>query len=85
MMGQSCSCGFTRLDDEEVIDHLLALFTPGDSRGGDGRVHAEGRVALACFCGFTAAKPEDMDQHFLDMFGSTDSVGRDGKKHVAVG
>jgi hypothetical protein len=83
-MAQGCSCGFARLDDEEVIDHLLALFTPADSRGSDGQVHMEGRGALACFCGVTPTKAAEMDQHFLEMFTPTDSIGRDGKQHVAA-
>ena len=83
-MTQKCSCGFTRLDDEEVIDHLLELFTPADMRGSDGQVHLEGQGTLACFCGFTATKAAEMDQHFLAMFTPADSIGRDGKQHVVV-
>jgi hypothetical protein len=75
-----CSCGFQRLDDEEVTDHLLATFEPGDSTGNDGRVHQE-LAGLGCSCGFTPTAGQELDSHFLAVFTPAGSVGRDGVQH----
>jgi hypothetical protein len=80
MTATSCICGFQRLNDEEVTDHLLAAFEPNDSTGSDGQVHQE-LTKLACSCGFTAATVQEMDSHFLTVFTPAGSVGRDGTKH----
>jgi hypothetical protein len=80
MTAPSCICGFQRLDDEEVADHLLAAFEPGDSTGNDGQVHQE-LAKLACSCGLTAATTQELDSHFLAVFTPAGSVGRDGAKH----
>jgi hypothetical protein len=84
MPATRCSCGFERLDDEEVTDHLLAIFEPEDSVGNDGQVHQEG-TTLACLCGVIAASVGQLDAHFLAMFTPADSVGRDGAKHTPAG
>jgi hypothetical protein len=75
-----CTCGFQRLEDEEVSDHLLAAFEPDHSTGNDGVVHQElGR--LACSCGFTPATGQELNSHFLAVFTPAGSVGRDGARH----
>ena len=33
-------CGFAAGTGQELDDHFLAVFTPGDRTGRDGRVHA---------------------------------------------
>jgi hypothetical protein len=83
MTATSCSCGFHRLDDEEVTDHLLAAFTPDDSHGSDGRIHQE-LSRLACACGFTATSATELDSHFLAVFIPDGAVGRDGLTHEAA-
>jgi hypothetical protein len=83
MLATRCACGFERLDDEEVTDHLLTLFEPGDATGSDRQVHEE-MAALACSCGFMAAVAGEMDSHFLAVFTPADSVGRDGEKHEPI-
>jgi hypothetical protein len=75
-----CSCGFQRLDDEEVTDHLLAAFEPGDSTGNDGQVHQE-LAGLNCSCGFTPTAAQELDIHFLAVFTPAGSADRDGVKH----
>jgi hypothetical protein len=80
MTAASCTCGFQRLNDEEVTDHLLAAFEPSDSTGNDGQVHQE-LAKLACSCGFTATTTQELDSHFLEVFTPAGSVGRDGAKH----
>jgi hypothetical protein len=84
MIATSCTCGFRRLDDEELTDHLLAAFGPDDSVGTDGHVHHE-VARLACSCGFSASSGQDLDSHFLAMFTPTGAVGRDGVKHEPDG
>ena len=78
-----CSCGFERLDDEEVTDHLLAVFEPDDATGSDGQVHEE-VTRLSCSCGFPAASAEELEGHFLTVFTPAGSVGRDGDKHEPI-
>jgi hypothetical protein len=80
MSATSCRCGFQRLDDEEVIDHLLAAFEPEDSVGNDGKVHQEG-PPMACLCGFAAACAQELDAHFLTVFTPADHAGGDGSTH----
>jgi len=80
MTATRCSCGFQRLDDEEVTDHLLAAFEPGDSTGNDGQVHLE-LAGRSCSCGFTPTTGQELDSHFLAAFTPTGSAGRDGVKH----
>jgi hypothetical protein len=75
-----CSCGFVGTEHEGVIDHLMEVFVPPDSRGNDGMIHEEG-VPLTCSCGFTAATTDDLDAHFLAVFTPADSVGSDDKTH----
>jgi len=82
MTATRCLCGFQRLDDEEVTDHLLAVFTPDDFTGNDGRVHQEQAVGV-CSCGFTATPAQDLDSHFIAVFTPGGSVSRDGVKHAA--
>ena len=83
MTATRCFCGFQRLDDEEVSDHLLAAFEPGDSTGNDGQVHLE-LAGLGCSCGFTPTAGQELDSHFLAVFTPAGSVGRDGVKHEPV-
>ena len=80
MTATRCTCGFQRLDDEEVSDHLLAAFEPSDSTGNDGQVHQE-LAGLGCSCGFTATAGRELDSHFLAVFTPAGSVGRDGARH----
>ena len=80
MTATRCTCGFQRLDDEEVTDHLLAAFEPGDSTGNDGQVHQE-LAGLGCSCGFAAASAQELDSHLLGVFTPAGSVGRDGLRH----
>jgi hypothetical protein len=83
MTATRCTCGFQRLDDEEVTDHLLAAFEPDDSTGSDGDVHQE-LAGLACSCGFAAASGQELNSHFLAVFIPAGSVGRDGVKHESA-
>ena len=80
MTATRCTCGFQRLDDEELSDHLLAAFEPNDSTGNDGQVHQE-LAGLGCSCGFTPTAGQELDSHFLAAFTPAGSVGRDGAKH----
>jgi hypothetical protein len=80
MTATRCTCGFRRLEDEEVSDHLLAAFEPGDLAGNDGHVHQE-MATLACSCGYTATSGSDLDAHFLAAFTPAGAVGRDGARH----
>jgi hypothetical protein len=84
MSATRCSCGFERLDDEEVIDHLLALFGPADHQGGDGQQHEEWQDR-SCSCGFTAVLADELDEHFLKLCTPADAVAHDGRKHEPVG
>jgi hypothetical protein len=83
MTAARCTCSFTELDDEEIVDHLLSVFEPDDHRGTDGQVHLEGD-RLACLCGVTAITTEDLDAHLLNAFTPVDAIGRDGKKHEVI-
>ncbi len=83
MLARRCACGFEELEDEQVIDHLLAVFESPDSAGADSLVHLE--MALkACSCGLSFASGGEMDAHFLAVFMPVDSVGSDGRKHEAL-
>lgn len=84
MLATRCACGFEALADEQVTDHLQAMFEPKDCVGTDGRMHLE-EDAQACSCGFSTTSPTELDAHFLAIFTPGDSVGRDGKKHEAAG
>ena len=79
-LATQCACGFKELADEQVIDHLLAIFEPADAVGTDGKIH-EGMAARACSCGFSAISGDEMDAHFLAAFTPADQVGRDGHTH----
>jgi hypothetical protein len=78
-----CACGFTKLADEEITDHLELVFEPDDPVGNDGRVHEE-TSSLTCSCGLAAMTTDELDAHFLAVFTPADSLGRDGKKHQPV-
>jgi hypothetical protein len=78
-----CSCGFERLDDEEVSDHLLAVFEPDGSIGTDGRVHQEGALRT-CSCGLSVPTGGQLDAHFIAVFTPADRIGRDGKRHEVL-
>lgn len=84
MAAARCSCGFTELADERLIDHLLHMFIPDDCRGNDGVIHEEGGL-LACRCGLAIETADDLDGHFLEVFTPADGIGRDGKKHEVTG
>jgi hypothetical protein len=83
MLATRCACGFECLADEEVIDHLLAVFEPEDAAGNDGRSHEE-MAFNACSCGFQAASGDELDIHFLLVFTPADLVGDDGEQHEAT-
>ena len=78
-----CACGFERLQDEEVSDHLLAAFVPDDSLGPDGQLHEE-RELRACSCGFSAASGKELDDHFLTVFMPDDCLDPDGIRHSPI-
>jgi anti-sigma regulatory factor (Ser/Thr protein kinase) len=80
----SCSCGFTELADETIIDHLLQVFEPADLRGNDGQVHQE-RDKLTCACGLTAITPDELDHHLLKSWTPANATARDGQQHEARG
>jgi len=75
MLATRCACGFEALPDEQVIDHLLAIFDPADAIGTDGEIHEE-MASLACSCGITSVSSEEMDAHFLAVFTPVGPVGR---------
>jgi hypothetical protein len=79
-----CSCGFTELADEEIIDHLELVFEPDDLTGNDGQTHEE-RERLTCACGLSAITSEELDEHFLKVFTPDDAIGRDSRKHESPG
>jgi hypothetical protein len=83
LLATRCACGFERLEDEEVIDHLLAVFEPEDTTGTDGLVHME-MAHLVCSCGFQTVHGDDLDYHFLVVFTPSDQVGSDGRRHEPV-
>jgi hypothetical protein len=83
MLAVQCSCGFTELADEEIIDHLQEVFEPADSRGTDGLLHEEGD-RLSCSCGLIAITSEELDGHFLKVFTTDDAIGHDSKRHEAA-
>jgi hypothetical protein len=83
MLAIRCACGFERLHDEQVVDHLLVTFEPEDSTGTDGLIHLE-MARRACSCGFQAASADDLDHHFLVVFTPADQVGPDGHHHEPV-
>ena len=83
MLATRCACGFERLEDEQLIDHLLAVFEPDDSTGADGLVHLE-MARLACSCGYQAASSDELNDHFLEVFMRTGQCGRDGRKHESI-
>jgi hypothetical protein len=83
MLATRCTCGFEALADEEVTDHLQAMFEPEDCVGTDGWPHLEG-AAQVCSCGYSAATTAELDAHFLAVFTPAGSVGRDGEKHEAT-
>jgi hypothetical protein len=76
----TCLCGFTELADETFTDHVLAIFTPADSRGADGLIHEE-HQPLACACGLTATTPQELDAHFIAAFTPAGAIGSDGRRH----
>jgi hypothetical protein len=84
MTHANCSCGFTELADERLIDHLLHMFIPDDGQGNDGVIHEEGAL-LACRCGLAMETADDLDDHFLEVFTPADGIGRDGKIHEVTG
>ncbi|HEY6788555.1 MAG TPA: hypothetical protein VI365_14720 [Trebonia sp.] len=83
MLATRCSCGFETLNEEEVTDHLLAVFETEDTIGNDGQAHLEDR-RLSCSCGFSGSSAEELDAHFLAVFTPVGSVARDGAKHEAA-
>jgi hypothetical protein len=75
-----CACGFEALADEQVIDHVLAVFESADAVGADGKPHEEMKER-ACSCGFSAISSGEMDAHFLAAFTPVGQAGRDGRTH----
>lgn len=84
MLAIRCACGFEELADEQVIDHLLAVFEPADAIGTGGEIHEE-MAGRACSCGFLALSGDEMDAHFLAAFTPVGKVGRDGRAHEPLG
>jgi hypothetical protein len=84
MIAARCTCGFTELEDEELIDHLLLVFEPEDHVGNDGLAHEE-RLHLTCACGFGAITSEEFDAHILKVFAPDDVIGSDGRRHELAG
>ena len=80
MLATRCACGFERLADEEVSDHLLTAFVPDGALGPDGQVHEE-RDLRACSCGFSATSGAELDNHFLTLFTPPDHIDRHGTHH----
>lgn len=80
MTATRCTCGFTELADEELMDHLLWVLEPDDQMGNDGLVHEE-RERLACACGVAAVTAEELDAHFITVFTAADATSRDGQRH----
>jgi hypothetical protein len=80
MLAMRCACGFEELADEQLIDHLLAVFEPADAVGTNGEIHEE-MVGRACSCGFFAISGSEMDTHFLAVFTPVGLAGRDGRTH----
>jgi hypothetical protein len=80
MLATRCECGFEALEDEQVIDHLLAVFQPDDALGTDGKIHEE-IINKTCSCGFSATTNEELDSHYLAVFTPASSIARDGTKH----
>jgi hypothetical protein len=80
MLATRCSCGFERLEDEEVSDHLLAVFEPHDAIGSDGQLHQEEELRH-CSCGFSATTGPELDAHFLAVFTPPNAIAPDGTKH----
>src|SRR5258707_4648431 len=68
MADAMCSRGLTERADETMTDHLLAVFTPEDSRGRDGELHEEWQVTRSCSCGVATTTPAQLGAHFLAMF-----------------
>jgi hypothetical protein len=83
MIPARCTCGFTELADEELIDHLLLIFERDDHIGNDGLAHEE-REHLTCACGFAAITSEEFDSHILKAVTPGDAIGSDGHRHEAV-
>ena len=83
MHATRCACGFEQQDDEQLNDHLGAVFEPEDSTGTDGQVHLEG-ATLKCLCGLSAGTPEELDAHFLAVFAPANAIGRDGREHKPI-
>jgi hypothetical protein len=84
MLAMRCACGFEELGDEQVIDHLLAVFEPPDATGTDDRIHEE-MAGRTCSCGFSAISGDEMGAHFLAAFTPAGKVGRDGRAHEVLG
>ncbi|HUN31958.1 MAG TPA: hypothetical protein VMU95_08040 [Trebonia sp.] len=80
MIATQCACGFTELDDEEILDHLAVVFTPDNCVGNDGQVHEE-LSGRACACGFDGVTSEGLEAHFVQVFQPTDGIGLDGRRH----
>jgi hypothetical protein len=84
MVATRCVCGFTELEDEQMLDHLALMFTPDDCVGSDGKVHDE-LSGRACCCGFSGATAAELELHFLESFQPPGRIGRDGRRHEEAG
>ena len=83
MVALRCSCGFTELGDEEIIDHLHEVFESWDLRGNDGQVHQETDLRT-CACGLVAITSEELDAHLLKAFTPVDAIAPDGMEHRVI-
>jgi hypothetical protein len=94
-----CSCGYVPAGEDDLTDHLVAMFVPDDDTGLDGQLHAEAaRDAPAragtpagtpaggwrCLCGFSSDNRAGLDAHLLAAFTPPAAIGRDGRRHVVL-
>ncbi len=82
MSQNTCRCGFTAADSDELAEHLGEVFIPAGDVGPDGVAHAEDASDnRACLCGFTGPDAAALDAHLLASFTPADGIGRDGRRH----
>jgi hypothetical protein len=76
-----CTCGFRELPGQDIIAHLLAVFTPPDHKAPDGTVHEETWEPLTCACGLATGTRDQLHGHWLAVFTPHDHIGPDGILH----
>lgn len=90
---RQCACGYAGAGADDLLDHLLEVFTPDDDRAPDGVIHAEAAAAgggggkrscsFVCLCGAEASGIREMDSHFLAAFVPPGGIAADGRQHAA--